>query len=68
MCITLGSCFIMCYSVSFFCSAITLLRKRESAVADGALCLFLAAPWGGLQSMVMAFPSHSRLLFDDYLG
>ena len=47
--------------------AIIWLRKRESCVlyficvkAVYVLCLFLLVLWGGLQSVVVAFPGHSH--------
>ena len=32
-------------------------------VTVSILCLFLAVPWVGLQCLIVAFPSHTHLLF-----
>ena len=51
--------------------AIVLLRKWElvslqllcCVVVVCVLCLFLTVPWAGLQSVIVAFPGHTHLLF-----
>ena len=56
--------------------AIILLRKTELVallklcpccrVTVSVLCLFLAVPWVGLWSVIVAFPGHTHLLFEPF--
>ena len=71
----IGPCFAMHYLLTFhFCNH---LSEEETAgfftlivflllSVFGALCLFLTVSWVGLQCVIVAFPSHTYLLFDVY--
>ena len=56
--------------VPFLVKQSSLLRKRKSwilynycVVAVRVLCLFLTVPWVSMQSVIVVFPRHARLLF-----
>ena len=70
----LGLWFFVCLVLGVFSSlSIILQRKRERelvalhyVVAVCVLCLFLAVPWLGLQSVNVAFRGHTQFLFTCY--
>ena len=41
----------------------SLAEEKSDCVTLIVLCLALTVPWVGLQSLTMAFPVHSHLLF-----
>ena len=42
-----------------------LLLSYECLVTVNALWLFLAVPWVGLRCVIVVFPDHTHLLFDE---
>ena len=66
-----GPCFVGQYLVSSF--AIISLGKKDSCLLyfncllmpfdSSVLCLFLTVLWVGLQCVIVAFPSHTHLIF-----
>ena len=64
----IGPCFVVHYEVSSF-ATISLEKKENWLIAlychltFSVLRLFLAVLWVGLQCVIVAFPSHTHLLF-----
>ena len=67
-----GPCFAMYYIVTFhFCNHLAeeeiagcftlIVFLLELLIVFGALCLFLAVSWVGLQCVIVAFPGHTYL-------
>ena len=58
--------FLWCaYGCPFLFSIILLINREDNCrrVAACVLCLFLVMTWVGMQSVIVAFPGHTLLLF-----
>ena len=74
LCLSLFCCALLCVLSSF---AIILRRERELVallllsygclVTVNILCLFLAVPWVGLRCVLVVFPDHTHLLYENRL-
>ena len=67
---------LFCYALICVHSSFAILKRKRKLVAllllfyrcivtIKVLCLFLVVPWVCLQYMILVFPDHTRLLFNE---